>query len=266
MDRFCKGAQDKKDFLRQIRYIEVDFEKPHIEKLKAELDEIEEEFRCGPNKLIYLSTPPVLFDKITDWLGNITDQQGWNRVIYEKPFGEDLQTATTLNRKVRKTFSEEQIYRIDHYLGKELVQNILVLRFGNSLLENIWNKENIDSIRIIISEKVGVETRAGYYDKMGAIKDMVQNHMLQLLALTAMEQPVSLSAKHIRDKKVDVLKKVQLPHKDAFIRGQYSKGNSDSNEVESYRTDIEHTSDTETFVAFRTFVDNERWKEYPFTL
>ncbi|MHC4498425.1 MAG: glucose-6-phosphate dehydrogenase, partial [Planctomycetota bacterium] len=192
--------------------------------------------------------------------------------IVEKPFGKDLQTALELNSTIAQCFDESQIYRIDHYLGKETVQNILIFRFANTIFEPVWNRNYIDSIQITIAETVGVEHRAGYYDKSGALRDMFQNHMLQMLALVAMEPPVSFEADRIRDEKVKLLRSIRPFNPDELdrliIRGQYGPGSIDSKQVIGYRRepDVDPQSKTETFVAAKLFIDNWRWKGVPFYL
>lgn len=217
------------------------------------------------NKIFYLAAPPSSFGLIVDNLkksGLASSSKSWNRVVFEKPFGYDLKSAKNLNKGIKKAFKENQIYRIDHYLGKELVQNLMVLRFGNSIFEALWNKNHIDHVQISVSEDLGVGTRGGYYDKAGALRDMVQNHMMQLLSLTAMDVPKSLDADDIRDKKVEVLKAIKkYPYKDVrkmTVKGQYS----------SYKTEekVSKDSKTETYAALKIFINDPRWDDVPFYL
>jgi glucose-6-phosphate 1-dehydrogenase len=198
--------------------------------------------------------------------GGLLQGKGWKRVVYEKPFGYDLKSARKLNRCVTSVFQEKEIYRIDHYLGKELVQNILVLRFANSLFEQIWNKKFIDHIQITIAEKVGVGERGRYYDHVGAVRDMVQNHLLQVLSLVAMEPPVSIQADAIRDKKVKVLRVLRKSKPSDIVIGQYGRGKVDGKTVKAYREEafVNANSDTETFAALKVCLDNKRWKGVPF--
>jgi glucose-6-phosphate 1-dehydrogenase len=232
----------------------------------------------GPNCLFYLALPPTAFDDVITGvaLGPYGRSQneggGWSRVIVEKPFGTDLDSAEELNSLVHKAFRESDVYRIDHYLGKETVQNILVFRFANSLLEPVWNRRYIDHVQITVAESLGVETRGGYYDGSGALRDMVQNHMLQLLALVTMEPPIAYNGRSVRDEKVKVLQAVRpISPRDvrtATVRGQYSSGWVAAEEVPSYRdeADVPDRSSTETFVALKLLVDSWRWAEVPFYL
>ena len=228
---------------------------------------------CG-NRLFYLAVAPDQFGVILENLRlsglNRSAMGGWSRVIVEKPFGTDLPSAQCLNDLVGGAFPEEDTYRIDHYLGKETAQNIMVLRFANALFEAMWNARYIDHVQITASEPLGVEGRAGYYDKSGALRDMVQNHLLQLLCLTAMEPPAGLDADSIRDEKVKVLRSLRpLAGEDVFrnvIRGQYGAGAIDGKRVAAYRDEknIDPESDTETYVALQINVDNWRWAGVPF--
>ena len=200
----------------------------------------------------------------------VQHEEGWKRVVIEKPFGRDLESAEYLNKKITDVFTEKNTYRIDHYLGKEMIQNIMILRFANSIFEPLWNNKYIDNIQISAVETVGVENRGGYYEKAGALRDMIQNHMLQLLTLTAMEPPPSLSTEHIRDEKVKVLQSIEklTPEfiNNNVIRGQYGKGIIDNKEVPSYREErnVSPESNVETFVALKMYVQNFRWAGVPF--
>ena len=193
-------------------------------------------------------------------------------MVLEKPLGHSLDSSISINDEITKTFFvEDQIYRIDHYLGKETVQNLMVLRFANNLFERAWNAENIESIQITVSESLGVEKRAGYYDQSGALLDMVQNHLLQLLCLVAMEPPFVLEANEVRNEKLKILRSLRLFNKESIqtdsVKGQYTRGNIEGKKVNSYLEDIEkYESKTETFVALKAFVDNWRWKNVPFYL
>lgn len=231
------------------------------------------------NKVFYLSAPPSFFEGIIANLkksclasSNQQSAKGWSRVVFEKPFGRDLKSAKKLNESIKKAFKEKQIYRIDHYVGKELVQNLLVLRFANSIFEPVWNKKYIDHVQITVAEDLGVETRGNYYDKFGALKDMVQNHMLQLVALTAMEPPVRLDAYDIREEKVKVLRSIeQFTLKDVknrVVRGQYGAGEINGKRVNAYRNEekVDKKSNTETFVALKLNINNWRWEGVPFYL
>jgi glucose-6-phosphate 1-dehydrogenase len=190
--------------------------------------------------------------------------QGWRRVAFEKPFGYDTPSAKQLNDAITDVFGEDQIYRIDHYLGKELVQNILTLRFANALFENVWNCDFIDHVQITVAEQGGVETRGGYYDKSGAVRDMLQNHLLQILCLTAMDSPSSLQADAIHNQKIKVLNAIRSPESTDLVLGQYGPGNHKPGYRQEH--DVPEDSKTETFIAARLYIDNKRWKDVPFYL
>jgi glucose-6-phosphate 1-dehydrogenase len=242
--------------------------------LKRRLDEMEKE-GASPNRLYYLASAPEFFDDILLHLresGLNQSETGWCRAVVEKPFGTDLATAQHLNHVVNETFAEEHTYRIDHYLGKETAQNIMVLRFANQLFEVLWNNRFIDHVQITCAEHLGMEGgRGGYYDKSGALRDMVQNHLLQLLSLIAMEPPADLTADGVRDEKVKVLKSLR-PFKNAeevgksVVRAQYTAGTVNGNEVPGYRREdrVNPGSMTETFVALKIMIDNWRWEGVPF--
>jgi glucose-6-phosphate 1-dehydrogenase len=228
----------------------------------------------GPpsNVLFYLATPPALFGPIVERLhaaGLLREDEGWRRVVIEKPFGHDLASARALNRQLAALLREEQIYRIDHYLGKETVQNIIAFRFANGIFEPIWNRRYVDHVQITVAETVGVETRGRYYDRAGALRDMVQNHLFQLLALTAMEPPVSFRPDAVRDERLKVLSAITLPDeavvRDA-VRGQYGPAAGGSGVAYRREPDVAPDSRTDTFVALKLVVDNWRWAEVPFYL
>lgn len=221
-------------------------------------------------RAFYLAVGPGLFGDITDQIshfGLVTDQ---TRIVVEKPLGRDLASAKALNDKIGATFSENQIFRIDHYLGKETVQNLMALRFGNALYEPLWNSSHIDHVQITVAESVGLEDRAGYYDKAGAMRDMVQNHMLQLLCLVAMEAPSSMDADTVRDEKLKVLRALKplkgKDVKDSSVRAQYRAGASKGGAVGGYLDELGAPSNTETFVALRAEIENWRWSGVPFYL
>jgi glucose-6-phosphate 1-dehydrogenase len=227
------------------------------------------------NVLFYLATPPESYETIIQLIGNAKLShltEGWTRIVIEKPYGRDLATAKNLDKLVHTVFNENQIYRIDHYLGKETVQNILVLRFANGIFEPLWNRQYVDHIQITVAETVGVGTRAGYYENSGVIRDMFQNHLLQLLALTAMEAPVGFTADCVRDEKVKVLRALK-PYDakgvlDNTFRAQYTSGYIDGKKVIGYKDEdgVARESITETFLAARLFIDNWRWSGVPFYL
>lgn len=219
----------------------------------------------------YLSTPSSAFGEISDCLKKCELINERSKVVLEKPLGNSLATSRAIHSKIAASFNEDQIYRIDHYLGKETVQNLMVLRFANRLFESSWDSENIDNIQITVAENLGVEKRGDYYDQSGALLDMVQNHLLQLLCLIAMEPPSKLGANHVRNEKLKVLHSIRLFDEKTVqtdtARGQYTRGNMDGDKVNSYLEDIgKYESDTETFVAIKAFIDNWRWKDTPFYL
>ena len=258
-----------------IHYIQGDFkENSTFQQLRELLERIDGERDTKGNRLFYLSTAPSLFETISVNLkaNGLTATQGWHRVVIEKPFGRDLQSARKLNTHLQSIFSEQEIYRIDHYLGKETVQNILVLRFANGIFEPIWRNQFIDHVQITVAETLGVGSRAGYYEEAGAVRDMMQNHMMQLLALIAMETPISLKAEQIRNEKVKVLQALrplgEREIKSATVRAQYARGYMDGAPVKGYREEanVSPRSGTETFACVKLFIDSWRWSGVPFYL
>ncbi|AEJ39239.1 glucose-6-phosphate 1-dehydrogenase [Sulfobacillus acidophilus TPY] len=259
-----------------LSYITADFKDPAAyEALKTLLTDPEGGF--PPNYLFYLATPPQAYRVIAAAIGEAglnrsPDPHGWVRIIVEKPFGHDLESALSLNHDLHQVFEEPQIYRIDHYLGKETVQNILVFRFANGIFEPLWNRQYIDHVQITVAESLGVEGRGSYYDQAGALRDMVQNHMLQLLSLIAMEPPVAFEADAVRDEKVKVLRSIRpFSTRDITqftVRAQYETGSIDGEVVPGYldEPDIASDSRTETYVALRLLIDNWRWAGVPFYL
>lgn len=261
----------------RLFYYNLDFNNsegyPEFQQFLAELDS---RFRTQGNRIFYLAVAPEFFEVIIGKLQQHSmvapDNGSWQRVVIEKPFGQDLLSATVLNQKITAVFPEKNIYRIDHYLGKEMLQNILVIRFANAFFEPIWNSRFIDNIQITAAETVGVETRGPYYEKSGTMRDMVQNHLLQLLALIAMEPPVSLDAEFIRDEKVKVLRSLQswTPEsiRDNVVRGQYGPGLINSQPVPGYRQEerVRPDSTVETFVAMKVMIANLRWGTMPIYL
>ena len=262
-----------KDFAQHIDYCPLDLtDVKGYQSLGERIKKEEEAWSARANVIFYLSVAPQLTEPIVQHLheAGLTADPHRSRMVFEKPFGHDLQSATALNTLLGQLFKEEQIYRIDHYLGKETVQNILAFRFANGLFEPTWNNHYIDHVQITAAESVTVGDRGGYYEGAGALRDMVQNHMLQLLCMIAMEPPVSFDADEIRNKKLDVLKAIRRfkktdVHRHA-VRGQYSSGWMKGKELKGYRQEkgVKPTSATETFVALKLYVDNWRWKGVPF--
>jgi len=245
------------------------------QRLAALLRQLETDSETGGNRLFYCSTPPSLYPAIVTRMGASglhRETKGWARIIIEKPFGRDLASARELNRIVSQVFAEDQVYRIDHYLGKETVQNLLVFRFANGIFEPLWNRNHVNNVQITVAESLGVEGRGAYYEEAGALRDMIQNHILQLLCLVAMEPPVSFDADPVRDEKTKVLRAIRAipPDKvdEAAVRGQYGPGFLEARRVPGYRDEkgVAPDSTTETFAAFKLFVDNWRWAGVPFYL
>ncbi len=263
------------DFNKRMYYLQGDFNNIEtFKKLDGRIKEAQSAWNLPGNVLFYLAISPTFFAKVVDQLGTVglTTQTAdqWRRVIIEKPFGHDLSSARELNENLSKSLDESQIYRIDHYLGKETVQNIMVFRFGNSIFEPIWNRRYIDYVQITVAEELGVELRGGYYDHSGVLRDMVQNHILSVLSLIAMEPPSSISGDSVRNEKVKVLEAIRPMDPEEVIsntvRGQYGAGLIGGKNVPAYRSepDVNPKSNTETFVAMKLFVENWRWAEVPF--
>ena len=270
-------ADDESWLTERVHYLRGDFGDPSTyEKLKELLVKTDEAHRTSGNYLFYLATPPEAFTHVVDGLGAAglaREEDGhWRRVVIEKPFGSDLASAQTLNRALLAVLAESQIYRIDHYLGKETVQNIMVFRFANGIFEPLWNRNHIDHVQITVAETIGVERRGKFYDATGALRDMVPNHLFQLLTLTAMEPPACFEAEALRTEKAKVLAAVhQFGCEDArtnIVRGQYGAGTIGGKQVDAYRSSPEVAPDstTETFVAFKVMIDNWRWAGVPFYL
>jgi glucose-6-phosphate 1-dehydrogenase len=271
------------DILHDARYRHGQFDRlDGYRALGDVLDEIDRTRGTRGNRIYYLATPPSLFPVVIEQLGasglgrripaDRASRDGWQRLIVEKPFGHDLDTAVELNGVVVDVLDESQVYRIDHYLAKETVQNILVFRFANGIFEPVWNRRYIDHVQITAAETLGVEHRGAYYEEAGALRDMIQNHLLQLLALTAMEPPVAFSSDAVRDEKVKVLRAIRpIPEGqvDLFaVRGQYVQGQIDGEPVAGYRQEerVSPESNTETFAAVKFLIDNWRWQGVPFYL
>lgn len=285
---------DWQPFAQGIFYVTGGYDAPDgFARLKARIEELDASRTTGHNHLFYLATPPSVYESVAAQLGQAdlvhpvddpsTHRQAqdgagsgtskcWTRLVVEKPFGHDLASAQALNEHLLGIFEEEQIYRIDHYLGKETVQNILVFRFANGIFEPIWNRNYVEHVQITVSESIGVEQRGGYYDKSGALRDMVQNHMLQLVSLVGMEPPVAFDAKAVRDQKVNLLRSIRplAPEEVSHyvVRAQYSPGDLEGERLPAYRDEVgvDPDSTTETYVAWKLEIDNWRWNGVPFYL
>ncbi len=275
-----KFSRRKKDlntkwkvFAENISYSQLEAtDKQAYKKITEIVEQKEKEWKTHPQVIFYMAVAPQLVPTIAEQLGklSICADPKCTRIVVEKPFGHDLESAHKLNALLLKIFSEEQIYRIDHYLGKETVQNILALRYANTLFDPIWNRHYIDHVQITATETVGLENRGGYFDRSGALRDMVQNHILQLICMVAMEPPIAFDANEIRNKKVDALNAIRrIPNDQVHnyaARGQYSAGSVDGKKVPSYRQekDVATDSKTETYAAVKFYIDNWRWEGVPF--
>jgi glucose-6-phosphate 1-dehydrogenase len=251
----------------RTRYVGTDYaDEGDKDKLTACLTEMDEEFETRGNRVYYLAVPPAAMPILVEGLGPRRTTTGWVRLIVEKPFGRDLASARELNQLLQQHFTEDEIFRIDHYLGKETVQNMLALRFANGIFEPIWNRQFIDHVQITVAESIGIGSRAGYYEQAGAIRDIFQNHLLQLVALTAMEPPTDFTAESVRNEKVKVLKALVTPGPKSVVRGQYGLGFIEGEPVPGYRQEqgVAPDSNTETYVAAKLYVDNWRWADTPF--
>ena len=261
--------------VKHSRYVAGDYvDEATFERLRSTLEELESEIGSPGNRTFYLATVPAVFEEVAAGLGSA----GLNRpagdgtavrLVIEKPFGRDLDSARHLDAALHRTFDEDQIYRIDHYMGKETVQNVIALRFANAIFEPLWNRSYIDHVQITVAESLGVEKRGGFYETAGALRDIVQNHVMQVLALTMMEPPGAIDAQGIRDEKMKVLRSIVVPDREQVltdtVRGQYDSGWSDGLAVPAYRQeqDVDPNSQTETYVAMRLHVDNWRWAGVP---
>jgi glucose-6-phosphate 1-dehydrogenase len=274
-----EGGQGKLDeFLKHLQYFSGNYDDPAaFQRLSQRLEEIDREADLHGNRLFYLATPPDVYLKIIEQIGKAglakpKSDKSWTRVIIEKPFGHDKASAVDLNAKVLNVFSENQVYRIDHYLGKETVQNMLVFRFGNGIFEPLWNRNYIDHIQITAAESLGVERRGGFYENTGALRDMIQSHVLQLTSLVAMEAPATFDATAVRNEKIKVLQSIRQFSAESIwklvVRGQYGPGTVGGKQVPGYRQEpgVNPNSATETFVALKVYVDNWRWSGVPFYL
>ncbi len=256
-----------KDLSEGMRYVSTDFADPHGEDVVVEaLRDLDEKRGTAGNRLYYLAVPPAAFETIVNELGQRRGAEGWTRLIVEKPFGHDQESAKRLNEILLAHFSENEIFRIDHYLGKETVQNMLALRFANGIFEPIWNRQFIDHVQITVAESMGIGGRAAFYEQAGVVRDVFQNHLLQLVALTAMEPPIDFTADSVRNEKVKVLKSLHTPGPKSVVRAQYGRGFVEGEEVPGYREEegVATDSTTDTFIAAKLYVDNWRWADTPF--
>jgi glucose-6-phosphate 1-dehydrogenase len=263
-------------FLERVVYHAADFaDDAAFDELTVRLDELDATNGTRGNRLFYLATQPSAFPRVIGQLGRCgldheLHEGGWRRVVVEKPFGRDLDSAIRLNREIGKVFREPQVYRIDHYLGKETVRNLLVFRFGNGIFEPIWNRRYVDHVQITVAESIGIENRGAFYEETGASRDVLQNHLLQLVSLVAMEPPATFDPDALRDEKVKVIRAIAPLERDELrrqlVRGQYAKGWVAAEPVPGYREEpeVDPASETETFVAARLSVDDWRWSGVPF--
>ena len=278
-EAFPKEVDDSawKEFVLKLYYspVEYAFPESYSQPLKEMLPQLEKKYQTGGNRIVYLAIPPTLYENVILNLGLIglsREVGGYTHVVIEKPFGRDLDSARRLNGILRNSFGEKQIFRIDHYLALETVQNILMFRFANSIFEPLWNRRYIDHIQISVAETLGIEQRAGYYEETGVLRDMFQNHIFQLLALTAMEPPATFGAEPIRDEKGKVFRSIRpFPLddlNDTVVIGQYGRGEIDQKLIPGYREEpgVSKTSITPTFAAIKVMIDNWRWHGVPFYL
>jgi glucose-6-phosphate 1-dehydrogenase len=264
-DEFSREVWD--ELARRTRYVATEVaDEAGEDRIATTLSELDDEFGTRGNRLYYFAVPPEAMPKLVEELGERRTTSGWTRLIVEKPFGYDLASARELNELLARDFTEDEVFRIDHYLGKDTVQNLLALRFANGIFEPVWSRQFIDHVQITVAESMGIERRAGFYERAGAIRDVFQNHLLQLVALTAMEPPIDFTAEAVRNEKLKVLKAMRTPSPSAVVRGQYGPGFIEGEPVPGYREEdgVDPNSETETFVAARLQVDNWRWADTPF--
>lgn len=267
------AASEAESFLNHFSYMPFDVtNRESYQQLGDRLAILDETFQIPGNRIFYMAMAPEFFGLIAQSINNegLKDTKGWSRLVIEKPFGTDLKSAIQLNEEIRKAFSEDEIYRIDHYLGKEMVQNIQVIRFANGIFGPLWNNRNIANIQVTSSEQLGVEGRGSYYEKSGALRDMVQNHMLQMVSLLAMDVPLQLSTDDIRSEKIKVLRALRPVMGETIsknvVRAQYSEGTMNGEQVKGYlqEENVSESSHTETYVAARLMIDNHVWAGVPF--
>lgn len=265
-----------KEFLQHCYYVSLVYDdSKSYSSLIEKLDFLEKRYGTRKNRIFYLAVPPEVYIHVVENLGKLglnQERNNFSRIVVEKPFGRDLSSARELEETLQRYFSESQIYRIDHYLGKETVQNVLIFRFGNFIFEEIWNNKFIDHVQITIAEDIGVEHRAGYFESVGLLRDLFQNHMLQMLSIVAMEPPSLMDAESFRTERVKLLKSIRPLSvrnlKDSVVRGQYASGFVNGKVVRAYRDEpgVAKDSNVETFVAMKLFIDNWRWSNVPFYL
>jgi glucose-6-phosphate 1-dehydrogenase len=277
--KLSAGEEAKRqDFVKRMQYFSGKYDDPEsFQNLAKRLDDLDRDGQLGGNRLFYLATPPDVYPHVIEQLGRAglakpKKDGSWTRVIVEKPFGHDGASARDLNAKILRVFDEPQVYRIDHYLGKQTVQNMLVFRFGNGIFEPLWNRNYVDHVQITASESLGVENRAAFYESAGALRDMIQSHVLQLTSLVAMEAPATFDANSVRNEKLKVLQSIRPFTQESIwksvVRGQYGPGVNDGAQVPGYRQEkgVKPDSTTDTYVALKLHVDNWRWSGVPFYL
>jgi len=250
-----------------MRYVAMDFkDESGWSKLSKVLADLDKNLGTAGNRVYYFAVPPAAIGTLVEEIGKRRSKNGWDRLVIEKPFGHDLASAQELNTLIAESFDESEVFRIDHYLGKETVQNMLALRFANGIFEPVWNRQFIDHVQVTVAESIGIEQRADYYEQAGAIRDIFQNHLLQLVALTAMEPPIDFTAESVRNEKVKVLRSLRTPGPHEVVRGQYGQGFVEGEEVAGYREEdgVAPDSTTDTYVAAKLYVDNWRWADTPF--
>ena len=256
------------NLIGRIVYLSFDMADGNNDEFVRAINEVQSQYGCTHNKLMYFALPTSVFNQAVQLINSLSSEKGWRRVVFEKPFGSDLTSAQRLNADIHKVLEEDEIYRVDHYLGKELVQNILTLRFANEIFSGAWREGAIDHVQITVSETLGVEKRAGYYDKSGAVRDMIQNHLLQLLSFVAMEPPAEGSQDGLRDEAEAVIRNLRPLEKTDIVLGQYGPGIIGSDTVAGYLSEsgVVENSNTETYAAIRAHIDTKRWQDVPFYL